>query len=88
VAALKRLVLAREAELAAAQVQLIQAKARETSTEAMILHLRLAVEKLRTADLVRERGALPCSYSLKTQFCIRLQTPQTNEIRMQSPPWS
>jgi len=40
VQALKRLVLAREAELA-------QAKAREASAEAVILNLRLAVEKLR-----------------------------------------
>lgn len=45
--ALKRLVLAREAELAAAQVEIGRAKARETSAEAMILHLRLAVEKMR-----------------------------------------
>lgn len=45
--ALKRLVLAREAELAAAQVEIDRAKARETSAEAMILHLRLAVEKMR-----------------------------------------
>jgi hypothetical protein len=43
--ALKRLVLAREAELAAAQVEIDRAKVRETSAEAMILHLRLAVEK-------------------------------------------
>lgn len=47
VAALKRLVLAREAELAAAQAEIDRAKARETSAEAMILHLRLAVEKMR-----------------------------------------
>jgi predicted transposase YbfD/YdcC len=47
VAALQRLVLAREADLAAAQAEIVQAKARETSAEAMILHLRLAVEKLR-----------------------------------------
>lgn len=45
--ALRRLVLAREAELAAAQAELAQAKARETSAEAMILQLRLAVEKMR-----------------------------------------
>ena len=45
--ALKRLVLAREAELAAAQVEIDRAKARENSAEAMILHLRLAVEKMR-----------------------------------------
>ncbi len=45
--ALKRLVLAREAELAAAQAEIDRAKARETSAEAMILHLRLAVEKMR-----------------------------------------
>lgn len=47
IAALKRLVLAREAELAAAQAEIVQAKARETSAEAMILSLRLAVEKMR-----------------------------------------
>ena len=47
VAALKHLVLAREAELAATQAELVQAKARETSAEAMILELRLAVEKMR-----------------------------------------
>ena len=44
VAALQRLVLAREAELAAAQAELVEAKARETSAEAMILQLRLAIE--------------------------------------------
>lgn len=47
VVALRRLVLARDAELAAAQAELVQAKARETSAEAMILQLRLAVEKMR-----------------------------------------
>ena len=46
-AALRRLVVAREAELAAAQAELAQAKARETSTEAIILQLRLAIEKMR-----------------------------------------
>lgn len=45
--ALKRLVLAREAEFAAAPVKIDRAMARETSAEAMILHLRLAVEKMR-----------------------------------------
>lgn len=45
--ALRRLVWAREAELAAVQADLAQAKARETSAEAMILQLRLAVEKMR-----------------------------------------
>jgi transposase len=46
-AALRRLVLVRDAELAAAQAELARAKARETSAEAMILQLRLAVEKMR-----------------------------------------
>jgi transposase len=45
--ALKRLVLAREAELAQAKADLVQAKARETGAEAVILNLRLAIEKLR-----------------------------------------
>jgi len=45
--ALKRLVLAREMELAQAQADLVQSRARETSAEAMIAHLRLAIEKMR-----------------------------------------
>ena len=45
--ALKRLVLAREMELAQAQADLVQSQARETSAEAMIAHLRLAIAKLR-----------------------------------------
>src|SRR4051794_25767358 len=45
--ALKRLVIAQDAELAQAQADLVQSRARETSAEAMILHLRLAVEKMR-----------------------------------------
>lgn len=49
VAALKRLVLAREAELAAAQAEIDRGRARETSAEAMILHLWRAVEKMRRA---------------------------------------
>ena len=44
---LKRLVLAREMELAQAQADLVQSRARETSAEAMIAHLRLAIEKMR-----------------------------------------
>jgi transposase len=44
---LKRLVLAREMELAQAQADLIQSRARETSAEAMIPHLRLAIAKMR-----------------------------------------
>jgi transposase len=45
--ALKRLLLARETELAQAQADLIQSRARETSAEAMIAGLRLAIEKMR-----------------------------------------
>jgi transposase len=44
---LKRLVLAREMELAQAQADLVQSRARETSAEAMIAHLRLAIAKMR-----------------------------------------
>jgi len=44
---LKRLVLARETELAQAKADLVQSRARETSAEAMIAHLRLAIEKMR-----------------------------------------
>jgi transposase len=44
---LKRLVLARETELAQAKADLIHSRARETSAEAMIAHLRLAIEKMR-----------------------------------------
>jgi transposase len=47
VEALKRLVIAREVELAQAQADLVQSRAREISAEAVILNLRLAVEKLR-----------------------------------------
>jgi transposase len=47
--ALKRLVLAREMELAQAQADLVQSRARETSAEAMIAHLRLAIAKMRRA---------------------------------------
>jgi len=47
IAMLRRLVLAREAELARAQADLVQSRAREASAEAVILHLRLAVEKMR-----------------------------------------
>jgi transposase len=45
--ALKRLVIARDAELARTQADLVQSRARETSAEAMIAHLRLAIEKMR-----------------------------------------
>src|SRR5215218_1036488 len=45
--ALKRLVLAREADLARAQADLVRSRARETSAEAVIAHLRLAIEKMR-----------------------------------------
>src|SRR5215210_8602011 len=45
--ALKRLVLAREKELAQAQADLVQSRARETSAEAMITHLRLSIAKMR-----------------------------------------
>ena len=59
VAALKRLLLVREAELAVAQAEIDRAKARETSAEAMILHLRLTVEKMRREFYGQrsERGA-------------------------------
>jgi transposase len=57
--ALKRLILAREADLARAQAELVQSRARETSAEAMIAHLRLAIEKMRRALYGQrsERGA-------------------------------
>jgi transposase len=57
--ALKRLVLAREMELAQAQADLVQSRARETSAEAMIAHLRLAIEKMRRELFGQrsERGA-------------------------------
>ena len=45
--ALKRLVLAREADLARAQADLVRSRAREASAEAVIAHLRLAIEKMR-----------------------------------------
>jgi transposase len=59
VATLQRLVLAREAELARAQADLVQSQAREASAEVMILHLRLAVEKMRRELFGQrsERGA-------------------------------
>src|SRR5829696_5656956 len=44
---LKRLVLARETELAQAKADLVHSRARETSAEAMIAHLRFAIEKMR-----------------------------------------
>jgi len=47
--ALKRLVVAREADLARAQADLVRSRARETSAEAVIAHLRLAIEKMRRA---------------------------------------
>ena len=49
VEALKRLVIAREAALARAQADLVRSRARETSAEAVIAHLRLAIEKMRRA---------------------------------------
>jgi hypothetical protein len=54
-----RLVSARDAELARAQADLVQSRARETSAEAMIAHLRLAIAKMRRALYGRrsERGA-------------------------------
>src|SRR5688500_4001038 len=57
--ALKRLVIARDAELARTQADLVQSRARETSAEAMIAHLRLAIEKMRRELYGRrsERGA-------------------------------
>jgi transposase len=57
--ALKRLVLAREMELAQAQASLVQSRARETSAEAMIAQLRLAIEKMRRELFGQrsERGA-------------------------------
>ena len=59
VTTLQRLVQAREAELARAQADLAQSRAREASAEAMILHLRLAVEKMRRTLFGQrsERGA-------------------------------
>src|SRR4051812_33380550 len=59
VAALQRLVLEREGPLAAAQAEIVRAKLRETSAEAMILQLRLAIEKLRRELFGQrsERGA-------------------------------
>jgi transposase len=47
--ALKRLVVAREADLARAQADLVRSRVRETSAEAVIAHLRLAIEKMRRA---------------------------------------
>ncbi|MFL4999610.1 MAG: IS66 family transposase [Xanthobacteraceae bacterium] len=57
--ALKRLVLAREMELAQAKADLVQSRARETSAEAMIAHLRLAIAKMRRELFGQrsERGA-------------------------------
>jgi transposase len=56
---LKRLVLAREMELAQAKADLVQSRARETSAEAMIAHLRLAIAKMRRELFGQrsERGA-------------------------------
>jgi transposase len=47
--ALKRLVLAREADLAQVRRDLVEARARESSGEALIAHLRLTIEKMRRA---------------------------------------
>ena len=46
---LQRLLLAREAELEKARADLVQAKAREIGSEAVIAQLRLAIEKMRRA---------------------------------------
>src|SRR4051812_20783003 len=46
---LQRLLLAREAELEKARADLVQAKAREVGSEAVIAQLRLAIEKMRRA---------------------------------------
>jgi transposase len=47
VVTLKRLVLARDAELAQARAEAAQARAEATSTEALVVHLRLTIEKLK-----------------------------------------
>ena len=47
--ALKRLILAREADLAEARSDLGEARARESSAAALIAHLRLTIEKMRRA---------------------------------------
>ena len=44
---LQRLLLSRESELAQTQFDLAEARARETSKEAVIAHLQLAIAKLR-----------------------------------------
>jgi transposase len=44
---LKRLLLARTAELAQVRAEAAQARAEATSTEALVLHLRLTIEKLK-----------------------------------------
>ena len=45
--ALKRLVLAREADLVTTRADLIQSQSRASNAEALIAHLRLAIEKMR-----------------------------------------
>jgi transposase len=47
VATLKQLVLARDAELAQARAEAASARAEASSTEALVLHLRLTIEKLK-----------------------------------------
>jgi transposase len=44
---LKRLLLARDAELTQARAEVAQARAEATSTEALVVHLRLTIEKLK-----------------------------------------
>jgi transposase len=44
---LRQLVLARDAELAQARAEAAQARAEATSTEALVVHLRLTIEKLK-----------------------------------------
>jgi transposase len=44
---LQRLLLARDAELAQARAEVAQARAEATSTEALVVHLRLEIEKLK-----------------------------------------
>ena len=45
--ALKRLVLAREADLATTRADLVQSQSRESNAAALIAHLRLTIEKMR-----------------------------------------
>jgi transposase len=46
---LKRLVRAREADLGQARSELVEARTRESSAEALIAHLRMTIEKMRRA---------------------------------------